>query len=121
MSLSPQERQVLDWLAAQRETMQALLADLVNTDSGSYNKAGVDRAGDVIRSFLDAHGVACKVIANDKFGNAIRATVGASSDRTILLMGHRDTVYPDGEASRRPFRSDGTRGYGRGVADMKAG
>jgi glutamate carboxypeptidase len=118
--ISPQEREILDWLAAQRAPMEALLADLVNTDSGSYNKAGVDRAGDVICRFLDAHGIACDVIPNDKFGNAIRATVGVG-ERTVLLMGHRDTVYPDGEAARRPYRSDGARGYGPGVADMKAG
>jgi glutamate carboxypeptidase len=119
--ISPQEREVLDWLAAQREPMEALLINLVNTDSGSYNKAGVDRAGDVICRFFDAHGIAYDVIPNDTFGNAICATVGAAGQRNILLMGHRDTVYPDGEASRRPYRSDGARGYGPGVADMKAG
>ena len=36
-------------------------------------------------------------------------------------MGHRDTVFPDGEASRRPFRIEDGVAYGPGVADMKAG
>lgn len=36
-------------------------------------------------------------------------------------MGHRDTVFPDGEATRRPFTVDGDIAYGPGVADMKAG
>src|SRR3546814_15731222 len=36
-------------------------------------------------------------------------------------MGHRDTVFPDGEAARRPFTVDGDTAYGPGVADMKAG
>ena len=119
--ISTQERKMLDWLATQREAMEALLAELVNTDSGSYNKAGVDRAGDVICHFLDAYGVAHDVIPNEKLGNAIRASVGEPGPRNILLMGHRDTVYPNGEAARRPYRSDGVRGYGPGVADMKAG
>jgi glutamate carboxypeptidase len=119
--VSSQERKVLDWLAARREPMQALLATLVNIDSGSYNKAGVDRAGKAICAFLDSQGVGYEIIPHGKFGNAIRASVGAPGDRNILLMGHRDTVYPDGEATRRPFRSDGARGYGPGVADMKAG
>src|SRR5690606_13967990 len=39
----------------------------------------------------------------------------------IVLMGHRDTVFPDGEAGRRPFRIEGSRAYGPGVADMKGG
>jgi glutamate carboxypeptidase len=36
-------------------------------------------------------------------------------------MGHRDTVFPAGEARRRPFRIEGELAYGPGVADMKAG
>jgi glutamate carboxypeptidase len=36
-------------------------------------------------------------------------------------MGHRDTVYPDGEAARRPFTVRDGIAYGPGVADMKAG
>ena len=36
-------------------------------------------------------------------------------------MGHRDTVFPKGEAARRPFRIDDGRAYGPGVCDMKAG
>ena len=38
-----------------------------------------------------------------------------------MLMGHRDTVFPKGEPTRRPFRIEGGRAYGPGVADMKAG
>ena len=36
-------------------------------------------------------------------------------------MGHRDTVFPKGEPTRRPFRIENGRAYGPGVADMKAG
>ena len=39
----------------------------------------------------------------------------------IVLMGHRDTVFPKGEAVRRPFRVENGRAYGPGVSDMKAG
>lgn len=119
--LSTSERAALDWLGAQDGAIRALLATLVNIDSGSYNKAGVDRAGAAIRRFLDAQAIGYDVIPNEKFGDAIRAKLGPPGERCILLMGHRDTVYPDGEAARRPFRVEGTRGFGPGVADMKAG
>jgi len=115
------ETMILDWLAAQRPAMLALLEQLVNTDSGSYDKAGVDQVGAQIRRFLGAHGIAHDTIANDTFGDAIRATVGEGSNTSILLMGHRDTVFPRQEAARRPFRVDNGRAYGPGVADMKAG
>jgi glutamate carboxypeptidase len=36
-------------------------------------------------------------------------------------MGHRDTVFPKGEVAKRKFKIEGTRAYGPGVADMKAG
>ncbi|HEY5598115.1 MAG TPA: M20 family metallopeptidase [Kiloniellales bacterium] len=116
------EQQVLNWLAGKRDAMLALLATLVNTDSGSYDKAGVDAVGDHIRRFLDANGIATEVTAGAKFGDAITATVaGGGGNRPILLMGHRDTVFPKGEPERRPFRIEGDRAYGPGVADMKAG
>jgi glutamate carboxypeptidase len=115
------ETTILDWLAAQRPAMLALLEELVNIDSGSYDKAGVDRVGAQIRKFLDRHGIAHDTLANDTFGDGIRATVGTGANTSILLMGHRDTVFPRQEAARRPFRIDDGRAYGPGVADMKAG
>ena len=120
-AVTARERAVLDWLAAQEEAMRVLLASLVNIDSGSYNKAGVDRAGAEICRFLDAHGVGYESIPNATYGDCIRATVGAGDGRSILLMGHRDTVFPEGEAQRRPFSVEGARGHGPGVCDMKAG
>src|SRR5262249_36077267 len=117
------ERQVLEWLGTQRDAMLALLRTLVNTDSGSYDKPGVDAVGGHIRDFLSAYGIATDVTPAAKFGDAITATVGqgGGSNRPILLMGHRDTVFPKGEPQRRPFKIEGDRAYGPGVSDMKSG
>ncbi len=121
------ERTILQWLAIRRGDMVALLETLVNTDGGTYDKEGVDRVGAHIRQFLEGHGIACDTIPDNRFGDDLRATVtadgaaGTGSNSTILLMGHRDTVFPKGEPSRRPFRIDNGRAYGPGVADMKAG
>ena len=119
--LTPKERTILDWLAAQRPAMLALLEALVNTDSGSYDKAGVDAVGARLRGFLETHAIAHDVIPDDRFGDAVRASVGSGPNTTILLMSHRDTVFPQGEAARRPFRIEDERAYGPGVADMKPG
>jgi glutamate carboxypeptidase len=115
------EQDILAWLASQRGAMLALLETLVNTDSGTYDKAGVDAAGAHIRRFLAENGIANEVTPDDKFGDAILAKIGLGANRPVLLMGHRDTVYPKGEPARRPFRIEGERAYGPGVADMKAG
>ena len=116
------EQRVLEWLGGQHGAMLALLETLVNTDSGSYDKAGVDAVGGHIRDFLGGHGIETEVTSNTRFGDAISATVGrGGGNRPILLMGHRDTVFPKGEPVRRPFKIEGDRAYGPGVADMKAG
>jgi glutamate carboxypeptidase len=121
MTQAATERPVLDWLTEQQPAMLALLETLVNTDSNSYDKPGVDAVGAHICRFLGEHSIVCDIIPDERFGNAITASVGNGSNRPILLMGHRDTVFPKGEPERRPFRIEGERAYGPGVADMKSG
>src|SRR5918998_5392007 len=117
------ETKVLEWLDGQKQAMIDQLRLLVDIDSGSYDKEGVDQVGVQIRNFLVDAGLNCETIANPRFGDGLRATLGEPDEqrRPILLMGHRDTVFPEGEAQRRPFRIEGGRAYGPGVADMKAG
>src|SRR5689334_2436317 len=119
--LTAAERKVLDWIAGERAAVLGLIERLVNTDSGSFDKAGVDAAGGHIRAFLQDRGIGSETIPNERFGDAIRAGVGNGGAPAILLMGHRDTVYGPGEAARRPFRIAGSRGSGPGCCDMKAG
>ncbi|GAN50355.1 peptidase M20 [Methylobacterium sp. ME121] len=103
--------------------MLALLEALVNIDSGSYDKPGVDAVGIRIAEFLAGHGIPVTTIPVDGYGDALKASVAGSGggNRPVVLMGHRDTVFPKGEPTRRPFRVADGRAYGPGVADMKAG
>ena len=48
-------------------------------------------------------------------------TLAGETGVVVALLGHTDTVFPLGEAGRRPFRSNGNRCTGPGVADMKGG
>lgn len=124
MSKAGLSQAVVSWLAAHETEMVALLGDLVNVDSGTYNKAGVDAAGEVLQRFWRAQGLSVSVIPHETFGDALIADLPcpeAKDQRPVLMMGHRDTVFPDGEAARRPFTVRDGRGYGPGVADMKSG
>lgn len=114
------EAALLAWLADQRDAMLHLLQALVNTDSNTYDKLGVDAVGAHLRQFFDDRGILHRTVPHQKFGDAIQCTVGEGKN-PILLMGHRDTVFPTGEAGRRPFRVENGRAYGPGVADMKSG
>ncbi len=115
------EAQVLDWLAGQQDAMVALLQELVGIDGGTYDKPGVDAVGAALQRFLSAQGVATEVLAQQRFGDTVKARVPGGSGGDIILMGHRDTVYPKGEVARRPFTIRDGIAYGPGVSDMKAG
>ena len=112
---------LLEHLGRQHQAMVSLLAELVNIDSGSYNKRGVDAVVDRLRGRLEAAGITCETFANATFGGCMAARLPGSDNRPILLMGHCDTVFPQGTVAQRPFRIDGSRAFGPGVADMKAG
>jgi glutamate carboxypeptidase len=121
--LTPQEAKITDWLAAQKEAMLALLGEVVNLDSGSYDKPGVDAVGARFIRFFREQEMPTSVEPHERFGNAIHIRLDdkPSNERPIVLMGHRDTVFPKGEVARRPFRIEGGRAYGPGVVDMKGG
>jgi glutamate carboxypeptidase len=117
------ETTIATWLAGQQEAMLALLAEVVNIDSGSYDKPGVDAVGARFVRFFHEHGLVTAIEPIEDFGDAIHVRLDDVhvNERPILLMGHRDTVFPKGEVLRRPFRIEGGRAYGPGVSDMKAG
>ncbi|MDR0201462.1 MAG: M20 family metallopeptidase [Delftia acidovorans] len=112
-----------EWIKGQRENMLSLLADIVNIDSGSFDKPGVARVFRRLEAFFLSQGLQVSPHFVDGVEAAISVTVNAGSTvgRPVLLMGHCDTVFPEGEAARRPFRIEGGRAYGPGVADMKSG
>ena len=123
------EPQITAWLATQHQAMVDLLRQTVDIDSGSYNKPGIDAVGAAIEAYLATQDIPTERVTQSKHGDCIRAMVGAEPVSTsptnaptnIVLMGHRDTVFPDGEVSRRPFTIKDGIAYGPGVADMKAG
>lgn len=119
-----EEARILAWLGERKQAMIDLLREMVDTDSGSYDKAGVDRAGQVLARFHEANGLSVEIVPDARYGDAVKARLPnptANDQRPILLLGHRDTVFPQGEPTRRPFTIRDGRAYGPGVADMKAG
>lgn len=121
--MNAHDTDALRWLDGQEGAMLALLGELVNIDSGSYDKPGVDAVGARIAAFLAGEGITVTTIPVEGYGDALKAEVAGSGggNRPVVLMGHRDTVFPKGEVSRRPFHVADGRAYGPGVADMKAG
>ena len=126
MNVETTEGQITAWLATQQQAMTDLLRELVDIDSGSYHKPGIDAVGAALQRFLDRHGIPVERLQQAKHGDCLRAAVPwdgpvGNAGGNIVLMGHRDTVFPQGEVARRPFTIRDGVAYGPGVADMKAG
>jgi glutamate carboxypeptidase len=101
--------------------MIALLESLVNTDSGTYLRDGVNQLADTIDPRLRELGFQVERLSQADFGDHLLARKGGSAGKRLLCVGHMDTVFPDGEVRRRPFRIQGKKAYGPGVIDMKGG
>jgi glutamate carboxypeptidase len=107
-------------LARRQADALAFLAALVDQDSGSDDPAGVNRVGAQMAGALSELGFRVERVPQRERGDHLVARIGDGS-RRLLLLGHMDTVYPAGSARARPFRVDGERAFGPGVADMKGG
>ncbi|MCG5254788.1 M20 family metallopeptidase [Brevibacillus agri] len=98
-----------------------LLEEAVNMDSPSRDKRLGDRmAGWFALQFQRLTGGRAEMIPNATYGDQVRCTLG-EGDKQILIIGHYDTVWLEGEAARRPFSIRDEKAYGPGVYDMKAG
>lgn len=103
------------------------LKTIVNIDSGTFTKAGIDRVGAYLQERFQEFGFSTRFDRQEYYGDHLIAThTGKTADGPrILLIGHIDTVLPEGEVERRPFaisRRDGARiATGPGVLDMKSG
>lgn len=120
----PATQALLDWLASQQPAMEALLAQTVNTDSGSGHEAGVRQVAALLRGRLEAAGIAVTTLPQPGWGECLLARIAGSNPTAtghLQLMGHMDTVFPQGTAAERPWRVEAGKAFGPGVADMKSG
>jgi len=113
--------EIIRVLDKRKEEMLSLLERLVNIDSGTYLKAGVNRVAEGLLPNLHQLGFGIERISQPDFGDHLFARKGGASGKRLLCVGHMDTVFPEGETKRRPFRTEGEKAYGPGVADMKGG
>jgi glutamate carboxypeptidase len=101
------------------------LGELVAVDSGTGSVEGVNRVVERCVEWLHTDGWSLGRHAldgpNGPLGDLVVAEQDGGARGTTLLIGHTDTVFPDGTAAARPLRLDGDRILGPGVCDMKGG
>ncbi len=118
--MTPLDRQIEAFSLDQAGETLALLERLVNIQSGTSNKAGVDEVATLMSGELEAVGFVVERHGREGFGDNLVARRGPEGVPAVLLVGHTDTVYPQQE-NMPPFRIDGDRCLGQGVVDMKGG
>ena len=118
-----------DTLARLRDQVERRLPDfladleaIVNIESGSYTKAGVDEVETWMASRLSALGASIDRRPHPELGDTVVATFSREEPGpTVMLVGHTDTVFDPGYLARRPFEIRGDEILGPGVSDMKSG
>jgi glutamate carboxypeptidase len=98
------------------------LATLVNIDSGTDDASGLSQVSEFLAQRLTNLGAAVQILpAKPAAGKMVHGTFQGTGSKNILLMVHFDTVFGKGEATRRPFKVEGNKAFGPGVADAKGG
>ena len=116
------KQKVFSYIEDHRAEMLDLWQEVVNIESGSGNKAGVDAVAERFRQVIEQAGGAARVIEMDNAGNMLVGEfTGAKQAAGVAFMGHMDTVFPDGTVAMRPFTITDGKAYGPGVLDMKGG
>lgn len=96
---------------------------LVNIDSGSRIPGGTGKVADYLEAQYRKLGLSViRHQFSEEVGPCLEIRNKPESEKIdVLLLGHMDTVFPEGTVEKRPFKREGNYAYGPGVADMKCG
>ena len=108
------------FLKEKEEEMLLLLESLVNIDSGSANKKGIDKVGSILQKEYEKLGFIVETNYQQVQGNHLVIRHKDAKSPAVMAVAHLDTVFAKGTARNRPFKIQEGRAYGPGVIDMKA-
>ena len=123
---------VLTRVQQERQPYLETLQELVSIESGSSDVEGLNLIAEVIAGRLRALGGDVEFVdppadmvrfenTPPRTGKSIVGRFRGTGTTRILLLAHMDTVYLPGMLAKQPFRIDGDRAYGLGIADNKHG
>ena len=95
------------------------LASIININSYTKNKEGVDTNAKIFEKWMRELGFTSTIYARDEIGNHVLFSSQKRAGSKLLLLGHLDTVFPPDTFEK--FSEDEEWIYGPGVCDMKGG
>ena len=97
-------KQIAVYIEEHRNVMMDFWRQLVQIESGSANKAGVDAVARRVQAELDTIGAYTEIHEMKRAGNMLVSVLNEDvPEASVLLLGHMDTVFPDGTVAARPF------------------
>lgn len=108
---------------AEQPAVVKTLERLVNIETGTGHAEGLGQMADFLEGELKALGATVsrsKAVA-PVVGDNLLGRIEGRGGKRLMLMAHMDTVYVAGTLARAPFRVDGARAFGPGIADDKGG
>jgi len=96
------------------------LKTIVNINSYTNNKKGVDEVGEIFESWFEELGFKSNIYKRELIGNHRHYTSKHEKNaKKLLILGHLDTVFPPEKFE--DYSEDEEWIYGPGVCDMKGG
>jgi glutamate carboxypeptidase len=132
---APDER-IVALAASQQQPLLETLEQFVGIESGSRDREGLDKLAALIADKFRALGAEVELVepgspaspqvyrmedTPEKIGKMVKATFKGTGSKNVMLIAHMDTVYLKGMLAKQPFRIDGDKAYGLGIADDKQG
>lgn len=117
------EKKMVDYLRKHEQEQIDFLEKVVNINSGTMNPEGVKEVGMLFQKELDAIGFKTRWISlPDSINRAghLFAEINGGKGKTILLIGHLDTVFEEDHEFQTFTRTDSI-AKGPGANDMKGG
>jgi glutamate carboxypeptidase len=107
--------------AERRDEIVRTIRDLVEIESPSDHKPGIDRLAATLAARFEKIGGRVQIYEQKDSGNHLQAAFPGKDGKPILLLGHLDTVYPMGTLAQMSCKLEDGKLWGPGVFDMKAG
>jgi glutamate carboxypeptidase len=119
---APDEKLKATAEAAQPALIETL-HEMVLIESGSGDADGLKKMADFTEARLKALGAKTERRKTTRGTGAdmVIGTFDGTGAKKLMLIGHMDTVYQKGILATQPWRVDGNRIYGPGIADDKGG
>lgn len=99
------------------------LKTMVGIESGSSDAAGLAKMANLLEGRLKALGFKTERVKSSKDIGAdiVIGRMQGSGKQNLMMQAHMDTVYEKGILNTQPYKVDGNRIYGPGIADDKGG